>query len=72
MKKNIILSVLTFAVSGLVTTSCSDFLDKEYDASLSQEKVFNNASLTMPLPHGVYITIPRWAAMAIPLQTIRC
>ena len=26
----------------LIGASCSDFLDKEYDASLSETKVFNN------------------------------
>ena len=58
MKKNIIISVLTFAVSGLVTTSCSDFLDKEYDASLSQEKVFNNANDTRGFLANIYTNLP--------------
>ena len=29
-------------VLALAGSSCSDYLDKEYDASLSEKKVFNN------------------------------
>jgi len=39
MKKHIIISVLTLALTGAVT-SCSDFLDKEYDAKL--KKILND------------------------------
>ncbi len=45
MKKNINL----YSYSGPRThagSSCSDYLDKEYDASLSEKKVFNNQNLT--------------------------
>ena len=33
-------------VLALAGSSCSDYLDKEYDASLSEKKVFNNQNLT--------------------------
>ena len=43
MKKiNIILSAAMLMLAGSITTSCSDFLDKEYDASLSSDKVFSD------------------------------
>lgn len=58
MKKNICLSILTVAVAALVTTSCSEFLDKEYDASLSQEKVFNNSNDTRGFLANIYTNLP--------------
>jgi hypothetical protein len=58
MKKNIIISVLTSAVLALTATSCSDFLDKEYDASLSQEKIFNNANDTRGFLANIYTNLP--------------
>ena len=33
-------------VLALAGSSCTDYLDKEYDASLSEKKVFNNQNLT--------------------------
>ena len=33
------IATLVLALAG---SSCSDYLDKEYDASLSEKKVFNN------------------------------
>lgn len=58
MKKNIIISVLTLAVAGLSLTACSDYLDKEYDASLSEEKVFNNANDTRGFLANIYTNLP--------------
>lgn len=37
-------------VLALAGSSCSDYLDKEYDASLSEKKVFNNQNLTRRVP----------------------
>lgn len=39
-------------------SSCSDFLDKEYDASLSQEKVFNNTNDTRGFLANIYTNLP--------------
>lgn len=41
-----------------VATSCSDFLDKEYDASLSEIKVFNNQNLTREFLANIYTNLP--------------
>ena len=57
MKKHIIISVLTLALTGAVT-SCSDFLDKEYDASLSDDKVFNNENETKGFLANIYTNLP--------------
>ena len=58
MKKNIIISVITLAVAGLSLTACSEFLDKEYDASLSEEKVFGNANDTRGFLANIYTNLP--------------
>ena len=58
MKKNIIISAMMLAFAGAVSTSCSDFLDKEYDASLSEEKVFNNETLTRGFLANIYTNLP--------------
>lgn len=38
--------------------ACNDFLDKEYDASLSEEKVFRNESLTRQFLTNIYTNLP--------------
>ena len=45
-KRNIILSAVMLMLTGTVATSCSDFLDKEYDASLSGDKIFSDETQT--------------------------
>lgn len=42
----------------LMGASCSDFLDKEYDASLSETKVFNNPNLTREFLANIYTNLP--------------
>ncbi len=39
-------------------TGCEDLLDKEYDASLSEEKVFNNTTLTKQYLANLYTLLP--------------
>lgn len=39
-------------------TACQDFLDKEYDATLSDEKVFNNQTLTREFLTDIYVNLP--------------
>ena len=46
-------------LSGLLgLSSCDSFLDKEYDASLSEEKVFANATLTRQFLTNIYVNLP--------------
>jgi hypothetical protein len=42
----------------LTFVSCSDFLEKEYDASLSEEKVFANQTLTREFLTNIYTNLP--------------
>lgn len=42
----------------LAGASCSDYLDKEYDASLSEEKVFKNEALTRGFLTDIYTNLP--------------
>ncbi|WP_321332420.1 RagB/SusD family nutrient uptake outer membrane protein [uncultured Bacteroides sp.] len=42
----------------LTNSACSDYLDKEYDASLSEEKVFGNESLTRQFLSNIYTNLP--------------
>ena len=49
---------MTLAVAGLSLTACSEFLDKEYDASLSEEKVFGNANDTRGFLANIYTNLP--------------
>jgi hypothetical protein len=42
----------------LAGASCSSFLDKEYDASLSEEKVFGNQALTRQFLSNIYTNLP--------------
>lgn len=56
MKRFIIyITVICFAALG---TSCESYLDKEYDASLSEEKVFNNETLTRGFLANIYTNLP--------------
>ena len=45
-------------VLALAGSSCSDYLDKEYDASLSEKKVFNNQNLTREFLANIYTNLP--------------
>lgn len=54
INKLIILSFLCL----LGLNSCDSFLDKEYDASLSEEKVFKNATLTRQFLANIYVNLP--------------
>lgn len=52
-------SIYTAIVSLLLLMSaCSDYLDKEYDASLSEEKVFGNQALTRQFLTNIYTNLP--------------
>lgn len=42
----------------LAGTACSDFLDKEYDASKSEEKTFGNETLTRGFLANIYTNLP--------------
>lgn len=46
------------AVGCVSLSSCSDFLDKEYDASLSEEAVFRNATETRGFLANIYTNLP--------------
>lgn len=45
-------------VLALAGSSCSDYLDKEYDASLSEKKVFNNQNMTREFLANIYTNLP--------------
>lgn len=49
------IATLILALAG---SSCSDYLDKEYDASLSEKKVFNNQNLTREFLANIYTNLP--------------
>ena len=49
------IAVLLLVFAG---SSCSDYLDKEYDASLSEKKVFNNQNLTRGFLANIYTNLP--------------
>lgn len=49
-------------VLALAGSSCSDYLDKEYDASLSEKKVFNNQNLTREFLANIYESAGRTGA----------
>lgn len=57
MKKNLFIYIATslMALGGL---SCSDFLDKEVDLSLSQEQIFSNFENTRGFLANVYTYLP--------------
>lgn len=48
--------IALFGILGF--TACDSFLDKEYDASLSEEKVFRNATLTRQFLTNIYTNLP--------------
>ncbi|SEM41556.1 Starch-binding associating with outer membrane [bacterium A37T11] len=56
MKKS--LSLIVYITSILSGTSCSHYLDKEFDASLSEEKVFGNATMTREFLTNIYTNLP--------------
>nr|WP_321452886.1 RagB/SusD family nutrient uptake outer membrane protein [uncultured Carboxylicivirga sp.] len=59
MYKNITLALIAFiSLMGLGLTGCSAFLDKEYDASLSEDKVFGNATQTRQFLSNIYTNLP--------------
>ena len=47
-----------YAFAFLAMVSCSDFMDKEYDASLSDEKTFGNVTLTRGFLANIYTNLP--------------
>lgn len=55
-KRHIILSALMLALAAPLTTSCN--LDKEYDASLSDEKTFGDESQTRGFLANIYTNLP--------------
>ena len=55
--KKVFISI-TIALFTLIGTSCSDYLDKEYDASLSEKKTFGNANLTRQFLANIYTNLP--------------
>ena len=54
----IISTYIVTLVLALAGSSCSDYLDKEYDASLSEKKVFNNQNLTREFLANIYTNLP--------------
>lgn len=54
----IIISGLMLAFTSLAFTGCSDFLDKEYDASLTKDKVFDDATQTRGFLANIYTNLP--------------
>lgn len=56
MKKHLLYIIAISLISLL--TSCSDFLDKEYDASKSEEQTFNNDNLTRGFLANIYTNLP--------------
>ena len=50
--------IITIALTTLLLTSCSDYLDKELDSVLSEEKVFTNPEQTRNILIGIYTYIP--------------
>jgi SusD family. len=49
---------ITAMILMLGVSSCSDYLEKEYDASLSEEKVFGNQNLTRQFLSNIYTNLP--------------
>lgn len=56
--KNRILIIAIMTISFMGLSGCDSYLDKEYDASLSEEKVFNNATLTRQFLTNIYNSLP--------------
>lgn len=57
MKKNIIISAVMFALAG-VTTSCSDFLDKEVDLTQQADNIFSDYNNTRGFLANIYTYLP--------------
>ena len=57
MKKYSIYTLIMLLVVQIFP-SCDDYLDKEYDASLSEEKVFGNQELTRQFLTNIYTNLP--------------
>ncbi|NLO69658.1 MAG: RagB/SusD family nutrient uptake outer membrane protein [Porphyromonadaceae bacterium] len=57
MKKYSI-KIATLFMAMFVFAGCGDFLDKEYDASLSETKVFGNQELTRQFLSNIYVNLP--------------
>ena len=55
--KRIKYSILAVAAA-LLSAGCGDFLDKEYDATLSSDKVFENPTLTRQFLSNIYTNLP--------------
>ena len=55
---NKIYLITGLSLSALCFQSCNDFLDKEYDSSLSEEKVFSNSQLTKQFLTNIYTALP--------------
>ncbi len=56
MKK--IITYIASAMLVFANTACSDFLDKEYDMSMSEEQVFNNKDNTRGFLANIYTNLP--------------
>src|SRR5574344_564784 len=51
-------SIVTLTVAVLALSSCGDYLDKEYDASLSDSKTFGSETLTREFLTDIYTNLP--------------
>ncbi|MDH6312425.1 hypothetical protein M2137_001196 [Parabacteroides sp. PFB2-10] len=56
MKKILTYIVIVFFAGTVI--SCDDYLDKEYDASLSETQTFNNPDLTRGFLANIYTSLP--------------
>ncbi len=52
------LYIITSLLILLIGTSCGDYLDKEFDSSLSEEKTFGNEALTRAFLANIYTNLP--------------
>jgi hypothetical protein len=52
------LARLVLALLPFVQAACGDYLDKEYDAALSEEKVFGNQALSRQFLANIYTNLP--------------
>lgn len=55
---NYIFSAMMFVAGSFATTSCSDFLDKEYDASSNEDATFSNETYTRGFLANIYLNLP--------------
>lgn len=55
MKK---LKIIILIITVIFSIGCEDFLEKEYDASLSEDKVFTNERLTRQFLVNIYNSLP--------------